>query len=220
MSNIEQSSPSHGTSVSATLPSPSAWVGGPLDSGDSLAWRDWLGVTASIACAVHCAAMPFVVGFLPLLGLEFFADPAFHQWMVVICLALAVLAFLSGWRRHRRWAPACIAVVGLSFIAVAAFAGPDNCCPSVELESEVSAANAPANGSAPLLNRTKQAANCQTKGCAACSTNLKTSASVTSKRATGMSTLWPWVTPFGGLLLIVAHVFNRQLTCRCCRAGM
>ena len=37
----------------------------------SQAYRDGLGVAASVLCAIHCAAMPFVVGFLPLLGLGF-----------------------------------------------------------------------------------------------------------------------------------------------------
>ena len=30
----------------------------------SQAWRDWLGIGASVTCAIHCAAMPFVVGLL------------------------------------------------------------------------------------------------------------------------------------------------------------
>ena len=101
-----------------------------LGSSTSQAYRDWLGVGASVLCAIHCAAMPFVVGFLPLLGLSFLADPAFHKWMVGICLALALLAFVPGWRRHHRLAPAIIGVVGLSLITFAAFAGPEDCCPT------------------------------------------------------------------------------------------
>ena len=96
----------------------------------SQAYRDWLGVGASVLCAIHCAAMPFVIGFLPLLGLSFLADPAFHQWMVAICLALALLAFVPGWRRHHRLAPTGIGLAGLTLITVAAFAGPEECCPS------------------------------------------------------------------------------------------
>ena len=102
-----------------------------LESGASQqAYRDWLGVTASVACAIHCAAMPFVVGFLPLLGLSFLADPSFHKWMVGICLALALMAFVPGWRRHRGLTPAIIGLCGLSLISIAAFAGPEDCCPS------------------------------------------------------------------------------------------
>lgn len=101
-----------------------------IQSGTSQAYRDWIGVGASLLCAVHCAAMPFVVGFLPLLGLSFLADPSFHQWMVGACLVLALLAFVPGWRRHHRLAPSMIGLAGLGLISFAAFAGPDDCCPT------------------------------------------------------------------------------------------
>ena len=98
----------------------------PVSRGTN--FRDGLGVAASVLCAIHCAAMPFVIGFLPLLGLSFLADPAFHKWMVAICLGLALLAFVPGWRRHRQWTPAIIGIAGLSLISFAAFAGPEDCC--------------------------------------------------------------------------------------------
>ena len=101
-----------------------------LEITPSQAYRDWLGVGASVLCAIHCAAMPFVVGFLPLLGLSFLADPSFHKWMVGICLALALLAFVPGWRRHHRLAPTIIGLGGLGLITFAAFAGPEDCCPT------------------------------------------------------------------------------------------
>ena len=64
-------------------------IGSVPASAPAKAYPDWIGVAASLLCAIHCAAMPFVVGFLPLLGLSFLADPSFHQWMVAVCLALA-----------------------------------------------------------------------------------------------------------------------------------
>ena len=101
-----------------------------LEPLTSQAYRDWLGVAASVLCAIHCAAMPFVVGFLPLLGLSFLAEPSFHKWMVGVCLALALLAFVPGWRRHHRLAPTIIGLSGLGLISFAAFAGPEDCCPT------------------------------------------------------------------------------------------
>ena len=112
-----------------------------LGPSTSQAYRDWLGVGASVLCAIHCAAMPFVVGFLPLLGLSFLADPSFHKWMVGICLGLALLAFVPGWRRHHRLAPAIIGVSGLTLITLAAFAGPEDCCPTPCDGSAVAATN-------------------------------------------------------------------------------
>lgn len=68
-------------------------------------WRDSLGILASIGCAIHCAAMPFVVRFLPMLGLSFLADESFHQWMAVGCFFIALAAFVPGIFQHGRFAP-------------------------------------------------------------------------------------------------------------------
>lgn len=210
-------------------------------------WRDWLGIGASLTCAVHCAAMPFVVGFLPMLGLGFFADPAFHQWMVAVCLALAVLAFVPGWRRHRRVGPVLIATGGLSLIAGAAFAGHDECCPtSATIPERQSSLAAPVEltpESAPELTPkliasdhagVKDAPTCAATTCGGCSSSTQTPAPTTAPaplevepttnaqlttQASVQRSVWPWITPAGGLLLVVAHLFNRQLVCRCCEPG-
>ncbi|MEO9591829.1 MerC domain-containing protein [Rhodopirellula bahusiensis] len=65
-------------------------------------WRDWIGIVASIGCAIHCAAMPFVIAFLPALGLSFLADESFHQWMALACFLFAIAAFVPGFRKHRQ----------------------------------------------------------------------------------------------------------------------
>jgi len=110
-----------------------------LKAGGSQSFRDFLGIAASVLCAIHCAAMPFVVGFLPLLGLSFLADPSFHKWMVGVCLVLALLAFVPGWRRHHRLQPTLIGLCGLGLITFAAFAGPEDCCPTPCAASTVAA---------------------------------------------------------------------------------
>ena len=125
-------------------------VGSDFTIPDARGYRDGLGVAASVLCAIHCAAMPFVVGFLPLLGLGFLAEPSFHKWMVGVCLALALLAFVPGWRQHRRLTPALIGLGGLGLISFAAFAGPEECCPTpcgesaMPAESTMTVAAAPA----------------------------------------------------------------------------
>ena len=59
-------------------------------------WRDSLGIIASVGCAIHCAAMPFVIAYLPALGLSFLADEAFHKWMALACFLIAIAAFVPG----------------------------------------------------------------------------------------------------------------------------
>ena len=98
---------------------------------------DCVGVVCSCACAVHCAAMPFVIGWLPALGLSWLADEGFHQWVVGLCFLLAVAAVLPGYRHHRRIIVPLLAIGGVSVLATGAFALQDECCqqyPTTESE--------------------------------------------------------------------------------------
>ncbi|MDA7952099.1 MAG: MerC domain-containing protein [Pirellulaceae bacterium] len=92
------------------------------------AWSDFLGITASVGCAIHCAAMPLVIPFLPMLGLTIFADEMFHKVMVVVCSLLAIGAFWPGWKQHRCFLPMSLAGIGLTLIATTAFALEHQCC--------------------------------------------------------------------------------------------
>ena len=196
-----------------------------LQATTTQAYRDWLGVAASVLCAIHCAAMPFVIGFLPLLGLSFLADPAFHQWMVGICLALALLAFIPGWRRHHKLAPGLIGIVGLSLISLAAFAGPDECCPTPCEETTALAASedeatcaesccAPGEESTPpaetaLAATTEEEAACTESCCPADTT-------VDQPSTAGFTSfMWLIMTPLGGVFLVAAHLCNHFIGARC-----
>lgn len=74
---------------------------------------DRLGATASFLCAIHCAALPFVIALLPLMGLSFLADHRFEAGFVAFASMLASVALVSGFRRHRRRLPLLLAVPGL-----------------------------------------------------------------------------------------------------------
>lgn len=87
-------------------------------STPSRGWRlaDRVGATASFLCAIHCAALPFVLTLLPLVGLEFLADHRFERSFVVFACALALLTLVNGYRRHRRPAPLMLASPGLALL--------------------------------------------------------------------------------------------------------
>lgn len=74
---------------------------------------DRLGATASFLCAIHCAALPFVIALLPLIGLSFLADHRFEAGFVAFASVLASAALISGYRRHRRRLPLLFAIPGL-----------------------------------------------------------------------------------------------------------
>lgn len=84
----------------------------------SRAWKiaDRFGAIASFLCAIHCAALPFVLALLPLAGLEFLADHRFERAFVVFACALALLTLVKGYRRHHRPAPLTLAFPGLSLL--------------------------------------------------------------------------------------------------------
>ncbi len=74
---------------------------------------DRVGATASLLCAIHCAALPFVLALLPLVGLGFLAGHAFERGFVLFAATLASVAFVHGYRCHRRRWPLALALPGL-----------------------------------------------------------------------------------------------------------
>lgn len=74
---------------------------------------DRVGATASFLCAIHCAALPFVLALLPFIGLQFLADHRFERGFVFFACALAFFALITGYRRHQRPLPLMLAIPGL-----------------------------------------------------------------------------------------------------------
>jgi hypothetical protein len=182
-------------------------------------WTDLIGVVASIACAIHCAAMPFIVGFLPAMGLSFLADDSFHKVMVGVCSLLAASAFIPGLRRHGRLLPLIVAIVGLTMISIAAFALEGECCSSCDLPtSTVSASTV----SASTVSASTASTDVQLGAepcCEHCTAEpgkpIVANAQPKISNASFTSSLFPWITPLGGLLLVTAHLTNRRFSCLC-----
>jgi len=74
---------------------------------------DRLGAFLGLACAIHCVAMPLLLGVLPALGLGFLADHVFDLVIVVLASIFAFFAARSGLRSHgdRRIAKGFVAAV-------------------------------------------------------------------------------------------------------------
>ena len=65
-------------------------------------WKDTLGIIASVTCAIHCAATPILLAFLPALKLtEWMASPQFHQAAAVICVGLVSISIWPAFRLFR-----------------------------------------------------------------------------------------------------------------------
>ena len=170
----------------------------PTELPTAKPWADWAGMTASIGCAIHCAAMPLVLAYLPALGLEWLANEGFHRGMAAICFALAAAAFLPGWRQHGSLVPSAWGAAGLLMLATAAFALEGHCCPTCETDDSELAAT-PACGDA---------------ACCLCQSGGENAADA-SQNSGFVATVAPFVTPLGGLLLVVGHITNHRRGCTC-----
>ena len=82
---------------------------------------DRVGATASFLCAVHCAALPFVIAVLPALGLGFLADHKFERIFIACASCLALAALIRGYRRHHVASPLFLAVPGLTLMWIGAW---------------------------------------------------------------------------------------------------
>lgn len=65
---------------------------------------DKTGAAISWICAVHCLATPFVVSFLPLLGLSFVAGEGFEYVFIAISITVGLVSLLPAYfTQHRKF---------------------------------------------------------------------------------------------------------------------
>ena len=191
----------------------SAAPGNTKFSKPGTSWQDMFGIVASVGCAIHCAAMPFVIAYLPALGLSFLADEAFHKWMALICFLIAIAAFLPGLRKHGSWLPVGVGSVGLVLITFAAFGLAGECCPACEEKS--------AESSSLTTGISTECQDCEHCSGSCSDQEQSTESTLANDQVLPiqdpglLSKLAPWITPFGGLLLVSAHLLNRRYGCLC-----
>lgn len=171
-----------------TLSNKTAWV----------TWADWTGLAASIACGIHCAAMPLLLSYLPSFGLSWLAHEGFHQWMTVACFLFAAAAFFPGWRKHKSLVPAFSGVIGITLLSLSAFVFGDECC------------------AAAAQNQVSQSAACTDAACAdAACTACSEDEIGQSPTQYQFATFTNWLSPLGGLFLVIGHIANHRKNCTC-----
>ena len=77
---------------------------------------DAAGATASLLCAIHCAAMPLVITLLPLIGLSFLADERVEWGLLALSALLGVSSLCLGYRKHRRRHALSVLALGLTLL--------------------------------------------------------------------------------------------------------
>jgi len=83
---------------------------------------DFIGFVASILCAIHCAALPFLLSFIPLVGLEYLDNPYVEYTMIIISFLIASLALIRSYNRHHgKFLALHIVITGFILIVVSRF---------------------------------------------------------------------------------------------------
>ncbi|MEM8946661.1 MAG: MerC domain-containing protein [Planctomycetota bacterium] len=188
------------------------------ESESQTAWADWAGMLASVGCAIHCAAMPLVIGYLPMLGISWLADESFHQVMTIVCFSFAVLAFVPGWKKHGSIVPASVGAIGVGLLALAAFGLECTCCPSSESSIEASASSQVQANRASFEQAEAPASACTDENCQVCAHANEAVKGDPAENVAGdgdFSWMIPFVSPLGGVFLVAGHLVNHRKACHC-----
>ena len=168
-----------------------------------MTWADWTGLAASIACGIHCAAMPLLLSYLPSFGLSWLAHEGFHQWMTVLCFIFAASAFIPGWRKHKSLVPAFSGVIGITLLSLSAFVFGDECC-------------AATTGSPLAQNAACTDAACTDAACTDAACGEQESGEIANvEKSFQFATFTNWLSPLGGLFLVIGHIANHRKNCTC-----
>ena len=168
-----------------------------------MTWADWTGLAASIACGIHCAAMPLLLSYLPSFGLSWLAHEGFHQWMTVLCFIFAASAFIPGWRKHKSLVPAFSGVIGITLLSLSAFVFGDECCAATT--------KSPLAQNAACTDAACTDAACTDTACGA----QETGETANVEKSFQFATFTNWLSPLGGLFLVIGHIANHRKNCTC-----
>ena len=86
---------------------------------------DKAAIGLSMACAIHCLAVPLLVVLLPALASLHLLDEAFHLWMLMAVVPTSAVALTLGCRKHGRYTVLIPGVLGIVTMCAAVLIGHD-----------------------------------------------------------------------------------------------
>ena len=76
-----------------------------------------IGVSATVACAIHCALLPLFISTLPLFGINILDNIYFEAGMILVALLIGGYTLLHGYRKHHhRLTPLACFAVGMGLL--------------------------------------------------------------------------------------------------------
>ncbi|ALN90362.1 MULTISPECIES: MerC domain-containing protein [Lysobacter] len=85
---------------------------------------DRIGAVGSLACAVHCAALPLLIAVLPSLGIAVWFGDGFEMGFVMFATLLGSFSVISGYRRHHAMRALSLLIPGLGLLWVGVLYAP------------------------------------------------------------------------------------------------
>ncbi len=83
---------------------------------------DALGITTSLACAIHCALLPLFLTSLPVFGLELIENQTFEIFMVIVAFGIGMYSLYHGWKKHHHSiVPILVFSAGFVFLTLKLF---------------------------------------------------------------------------------------------------
>lgn len=61
---------------------------------------DALGISASVACAIHCAVLPLVISSMPIFGVEIIDNTCFEIIMIILAAGIGAYSLYHGYKKH------------------------------------------------------------------------------------------------------------------------
>ena len=78
---------------------------------------DALGITTSVACAIHCALLPLFLTSLPLFGINIVENMTFEYGMIALAFVVGSYALSHGYRKHHhKKLPLLLFALGIAFL--------------------------------------------------------------------------------------------------------
>lgn len=91
--------------------------------GIKINW-DALGVSAALACAIHCALLPLFMSSLPLFGSNIIHNHWFEGGMILLSFIIGARALSHGRKKHHHHQlPLLLFIAGMALLVLKQFAG-------------------------------------------------------------------------------------------------
>jgi len=78
---------------------------------------DALGISASVACAIHCALLPLFLQSLPIFGINIIDNVLFEIFMICLAAAIGLYSLYHGWKKHHhKTEPVLLFATGMALL--------------------------------------------------------------------------------------------------------